>query len=98
MPLQRRIPKRGFTNIFRVEYAIVNLGALQKFPSGTEVGPDQLREGGLLKKRYSMVKLLADGDLAHPLVVRVHKASQSAVQKLEALGGRVEIITETKRN
>jgi large subunit ribosomal protein L15 len=98
MPLQRRIPKRGFTNIFRVEYAIVNLGALQKFPSGAEVGPDQLREAGLLKKRYSMVKLLADGDLAYPLTVRVHKASQAAVQKLEALGGRVEIITEIKRN
>jgi large subunit ribosomal protein L15 len=98
MPLQRRIPKRGFTNIFRVEYAIVNLGALQKFPTGSVVGPDQLREAGLLKKRYSMVKLLADGDLAHPLVVRVHKASRAVVQKLEALGGRVEIITETKRN
>ncbi len=97
MPLQRRIPKRGFTNIFRVEYAIVNLGALQKFPAGSEVGPDQLREAGLLRKRYSMVKLLADGDLAHPLVVRTHKASRAAVQKLEALGGRVEIITETKR-
>lgn len=98
MPLQRRIPKRGFTNIFRVECAIVNLGTLQKFPPGTEVGPEQLREAGLLSKRYATVKLLADGDLAHPLTIRVHKASQAAVQKVEAIGGRVELISEPKRN
>jgi large subunit ribosomal protein L15 len=98
MPLQRRIPKRGFTNIFRTEYGVVNLGSLQRFPSGAEVGPDQLREAGLLNKRYSLVKLLADGDLAHPLTIRVHKASQTAIQKVEASGGRLELISETKRD
>ena len=97
MPLQRRIPKRGFTNIFREEYGIVNVGTLQKFPSGAEVGPDQLREAGLLSKRFKAVKLLADGDLQYPLTLRVHKASQAAIQKVEALGGRVELISETKR-
>lgn len=97
MPLQRRIPKRGFTNIFRVECAVVNLGALQRFSPGAEIGPDQLREAGLLSKRYAVVKLLAEGDLAHPLTIRVHKASQTAVQKVEASGGRVELIPQTKR-
>lgn len=98
MPLQRRIPKRGFTNIFRTECGVVNLSSLQRFPSGTEVGPDQLREAGLLNRRYSVVKLLADGELAHPLTIRVHKASQAAIQKVQASGGRLEIITETKRD
>jgi large subunit ribosomal protein L15 len=97
MPLQRRIPKRGFTNIYRVEYGIINIGSLQKFDSGAEVGPDELREAGLLSKRFATVKLLADGELQHPLTLRVHKASKAAVLKVEASGGRVELITKPKR-
>jgi len=97
MPLQRRIPKRGFTNIFRLEHGVVNVGTLKKFPSGAEVGPEQLREAGLLSGRFKAVKLLADGDLPYAITIRVHKASQAAVQKIEAAGGRVELITKTKR-
>lgn len=97
MPLQRRIPKRGFTNIFRTEHGVVNVGALQKFPPGSEVGPEQLREAGLLSKHFKAVKLLADGDLPHALTVRVHKASQAAVQKVVASGGRVDLIIKAER-
>jgi large subunit ribosomal protein L15 len=98
MPLQRRIPKRGFTNIFKKQYAIVNLGDLERFPSGTEVGPQQLAESGLVKKALDGIKLLADGQLTHPLTVQVHKASAAAVQKIEAAGGKVELISIQKRN
>jgi large subunit ribosomal protein L15 len=97
MPLQRRIPKRGFTNIFRVPCGIINLSALQKFAPGSQVGPDQFREAGLLSKRYALIKLLAEGELQHSLTIHVHKASKAAVQKVEASGGRVEIIPQTKR-
>lgn len=97
MPLQRRIPKRGFTNIYRIPCGVVNLSALQKFDAGSEVGPDQFREAGLLSKRFTLVKLLADGELQAPLTIHVHKASKAAIQKVEAAGGRVAIIPQTKR-
>lgn len=92
MPLQRRIPKRGFTNIFKKEFSIVNLDDLQKLPTGTEVGPLELVSFGLLKKIRYGVKLLANGEISQPLTIRVHKASASAVQKVEAAGGKVEFI------
>lgn len=98
MPLQRRIPKRGFTNIFKIEYAVLNVGDLQKFPSGTQVGPEQLVEAGIIRKSHGAVKLLGDGEIAIGLTVQVHKASGSAVQKIEAAGGRVELIASQKRN
>jgi len=96
MPLQRRTPKRGFTNIFKTCYAVVNLEDLNRFPQGSEVGVDQLRDAGLVKKVRDGVKLLARGDVAHALVVRVHKASAAAVSKLEAVGGRVELLEKGK--
>ena len=96
MPLQRRAPKRGFTNIFKTCYAVVNLEDLNRFPQGSEVGVDQLRDAGLVKKVRDGVKLLARGDVAHALVVRVHKASAAAVSKLEAVGGRVELLEKGK--
>jgi len=92
MPLQRRIPKRGFTNIFRKEFSIINIVDLQRFTSGSEVGPLDLMGIGLLRKIPYGVKLLANGDITQPLTVRVHKASASAVQKIEAAGGKVELI------
>lgn len=97
MPLQRRIPKRGFTNIFKKEYGIVNLGDLERFPAGTEVGVQQLVEAGLVKKSFESIKLLADGEITHPLTIHVHKASASAITKIEAAGGKVELIIIQKR-
>jgi len=93
MPLQRRVPKRGFTNIFKKVYGIVNIGDLQRFADGTEVTPLELLESGLVKKHYDAIKLLAQGEIGYALTVRVHKASAAAISKIEAAGGRVELIT-----
>ncbi|MBW1680575.1 MAG: 50S ribosomal protein L15 [Deltaproteobacteria bacterium] len=92
MPLQRRLPKRGFTNIFRKEYAIVHVGDLSRFEPNSTVDPERLREAGLVRKMKSGVKLLGDGDVTIPVEVRVHRASRTAREKIEAAGGRVEII------
>jgi large subunit ribosomal protein L15 len=99
MPLQRRIPKRGFTNLFKKRYSIVNLNDLEQFEGYSEIGPKELIQTGLLKTKTAGIKLLADGDLTHPLVVRVHKASSTAISKVQAAGGRVELIPlYNKRN
>jgi len=90
--LHRRLPKRGFTNIFRVEYATVNVKDLDRFDANTTVDVEVLREAGLVKKLHGGVKLLGDGEVKKPLVVKVHKASISARQKIEAAGGRVELL------
>lgn len=92
MPLQRRIPKRGFTNIFKKEFSIINLEDLQKFPAGSEIGPLDFIGAGLLRKVRYGVKLLANGDISQPVTVRVHKASASAIKRIEAAGGKVELI------
>lgn len=92
MPLQRRIPKRGFTNIFRKEYSIVNLSDLDIFEKGSTVDIASLINAGLVKKVLDGVKLLADGDIKKPLVIKVHKSSQAAKDKVEAAGGRIEVV------
>ena len=92
MPLQRRVPKRGFTNIFKKRYMVVNVGDLDRFPEGSEVGLQELIEAGLVRKVYDGVKRLADGEITRPLTVKVHKASASAISRIEAAGGRVELI------
>ncbi|MFZ0927021.1 MAG: 50S ribosomal protein L15 [Syntrophobacteraceae bacterium] len=92
MPLQRRIPKRGFTNIFKKEFSIINVDDLRKFPAGSEVGPLDFIGAGLLRKVRYGVKLLANGEISQPVTVRVHKASASAIQRIEAAGGKVELI------
>jgi large subunit ribosomal protein L15 len=91
MPLQRRLPKRGFRPVSRVEYVIVNLGALATFPAGTTVGPDALREHGLVRGKRP-VKCLGDGTLDHALTVQAHAFSQKARERIEAAGGRVEVL------
>lgn len=98
MPLQRRIPKRGFTNIFKKIYGVVNIGSLDRFPEGSEVTVEQLTAAGLVKKNLDGVKLLADGEITHPLTIHVHKASAEAIRKIEAAGGKVELIILQKRN
>jgi large subunit ribosomal protein L15 len=98
MPLQRRIPKRGFTNIFKKRYGIVNVSDLERFAAGSEIGPKEFLQTGLVKNVGEGIKLLADGDLTRPLSVQVHKASVAAISKVEAAGGRVELIPVRKRN
>ena len=93
LPLIRRLPRvRGFTNIFREEYAEVNLGRLNGFPAGTKVTPALLHEAGIVRKRQQRVKVLAGGILTMPLNVAAHKFSRSAREKIEAAGGSVRLI------
>src|SRR5881296_1822309 len=90
MPLQRRVPKRGFTNLFRKEYAVVNLGALNRLEG--EITPERLVKEGLVKKLLAGVKVLGDGELTRPIVVKAHRFSKSALEKIARAGGRAEII------
>lgn len=90
MPLQRRLPKRGFVNIFRKEYTIVHLDRLNAFPSGSEVGVEELLREGIIRKVKDGVKILGDGELKIPLTVSAHKFTKSAVEKIEQAGGKVK--------
>lgn len=92
MPLYRRLPKRGFTNIFGTKYAEINVETLNMFEDGAEVTPEMLKSEGILKKQLDGVKILGNGDLAKKLTVKAHKFSKSAVEKIEAAGGKVEVI------
>ena len=92
MPLHRRVPKRGFTNIWRKEYAEVNLDRLEVFDAGTIVTPELLVERGIVRKLRDGVKILAGGDLTKALTVRAHKFSAKAQEKLAGLGGKAEVI------
>jgi large subunit ribosomal protein L15 len=92
MPLHRRVPKRGFFNLFREEFEVVNLDTLaDTFDSGADVTPDLLRERGLVA-RVGRVKVLARGDLSKALTVRAHKFSGKAAEKIAAAGGKAEIL------
>lgn len=91
MPLTRRIPKYGFTNVFRVEYAIVNLKALASLEAA-EITPEVMVGARLIKRKSQLVKILGDGDVGRPLVVQAHKFSKSAEEKIRAAGGRAEVI------
>ncbi len=90
MPLQRRLPKRGFNNIFRTEYSIVQVSALENFEAGSRVDREALIQAGLIEKRTKLVKILANGELSKALTVAVDKVSQGARAKIEAAGGTVE--------
>jgi len=91
LPLIRRLPrKRGFTNIFRIEYNIVNLDKLNLFEAGSEVTPETLVAAGVVKSLRRPIKILAVGNIAHPLVVRANKFSTAAKAKIEAVGGKTE--------
>ena len=92
MPLQRRLPKRGFTNPFRKEYVIVHVKDLNRFDAGAVVDVDALRAAGLVNKVLDGVKLLADGEVNRPLTVKVDKASRAAADKVTAAGGTLEVI------
>lgn len=91
-PLYRRLPKRGFKNLNRKEYAIVNLTTLNSFEEGTVITPELLLEKGVLKKLEDGLKILGDGELTTKLTVRAHKFSKSANEKITAAGGATEVI------
>jgi large subunit ribosomal protein L15 len=91
LPLTKRLPrKRGFVNIFRTEYNVVNISKLNMFESGSEVTPERLLASGLVKSLQQPIKILADGDISHPLSVKAHRFSPAAKAKIEAAGGSVE--------
>jgi len=92
MPLYRRIPKRGFTNHWRKEYVGVNVEALNAFEDGAEVPPEMMIEAGLAKKVTAGIKILGDGALEKKLTVKAHKFSKAAMEKIEAAGGKAEVI------
>ncbi|MCJ7523428.1 MAG: 50S ribosomal protein L15 [Dehalococcoidia bacterium] len=92
-PLVKRLPAlRGFTNIFKTDYALVNLHRLRIFEEGIEVTPQRLLDAGLVSSLKKPIKVLGDGELQHPLVVRANKFSQTAKKKIEASGGKAEEI------
>jgi large subunit ribosomal protein L15 len=91
MPLYRRIPKRGFTNIWKKEYATLNVEDLNRFEAGAEITPELLRAQRVIKKGLD-VKILGDGALEKNFIVKAHKFSKTAVAKIEAAGGKAEVI------
>ena len=94
MPLHRRVPKRGFHNPFRVEYAVVNLDTLAEvFEAGSSVTPELLRERGLVRKAKSKIKVLGRGDITKKLTVQAHKFSGKAAEKIAAAGGTAEVLS-----
>ena len=92
MPLYRRIPKRGFTNIFRKEWSIMNVSDLNCYEDGTEITPELLAKDGKVKQVKAGVKILGEGNLEKKLTVKANKFSKSAIEKIEAAGGKAEVI------
>jgi len=90
MPLQRRVPKRGFTNIFKKRFALVNLRDLNRFKANSVVDVETLRKAGLVKKVHDGVKILGRGRITIPLTLRVHRVSKGAAEKIVAAQGRIE--------
>jgi len=91
LPLIKRLPrKRGFVNIFRKEYDTINIGELNMFESGSEVTPEKLAAAGVIKSLRRPIKILANGDISHPLIVKANRFSASAKAKIEAAGGKAE--------
>ena len=92
MPLYRRLPKRGFTNIWAKEYSIINVEDLNRFEVGTEVTQELLKQAGMLKQVKDGIKVLGQGNLTVALTVKADKFSKSAVEKIEAAGGKAEVV------
>jgi large subunit ribosomal protein L15 len=96
--LIKRLPKlRGFTNIFRTEYSIVSVGQLNEFKSGSTVTPEELLAAGIVKSLARPIKILADGEIDHPITIKANKFSNSAKAKIEAAGGKVEEVTDAAK-
>ena len=93
MPLHRRLPKRGFTNIFRVEYEVVNLEKLASLKATGEITPEVLRKAGMVSSKKALVKVLGQGELSKAVTVHAHKFSKSAQEKIEKAGGKIAILS-----
>ncbi len=91
MPLQRRLPKRGFRSPFKKRYGLIHVGDLNRFPKDAVVDADLLVQSGLVRKGEA-IKLLSDGELEHPVTVHVNRASKAALEKVQAASGKVEVI------
>ncbi len=91
MPLQRRLPKRGFTNINKIEYTVINIRDLKRFGSNAHVDGNTLKNAGIVKKSMERIKLLGVGEISYPVMIRVNKASKTAIRKIETAGGKVEV-------
>ncbi|HEX8813611.1 MAG TPA: 50S ribosomal protein L15 [Terracidiphilus sp.] len=92
MPLHRRLPKRGFTNIFKTDYEVVNLERLASL-GANEITPELLRETGVIRSKRTLVKVLGQGELSSAITVRAHKFSKSAQEKIEKAGGKIEVLS-----
>ena len=92
MPLYRRIPKRGFTNIWKTEYNILNVDDLNKFDADSVVTPELLKEIGIIKQMKDGIKILGDGAIEKSITVKAHKFSKTAIEKIESQGGKAEVI------
>ena len=93
LPLYRRLPKRGFTNArFKVEYAVINMTDLNRFDNGAVITPELLKETGLVKNQLSGIKVLGNGTLEKKVTIKAHKFSAKAVEQIEKLGGKAEVI------
>jgi large subunit ribosomal protein L15 len=92
MPLQRRLPKRGFTNIFRKRFQVVNLSDLSRLGSADVISPQKMKEAGLIKKAHLPVKILAQGELKTGITVQANVFSRKALEKIQAAGGKAEVI------
>lgn len=92
MPLVRRVPKRGFTNRFREDFAEVKLADLNRFEEGAQVSPEDLRKSGIIKRAGDRVKILGNGEITRSLTVRAHAFTRSAREKIEQAGGKAEVI------
>jgi large subunit ribosomal protein L15 len=92
MPIHRRLPKRGFTNIFKKAIAVVNIRDLARFESGSRVDRSSLTQSRVVKGRHDGIKLLGQGDISYPLTIKVNSVSKLAKEKIEAAGGTIEVI------
>jgi large subunit ribosomal protein L15 len=92
MPLSRRVPKRGFRNVFRKRYAIINVEQLNRFNDGETITPERLIEDGLIKKIMNGLKILSKGEINKKIIVKAHKFSKEAINKIESAGGKAEVI------
>jgi large subunit ribosomal protein L15 len=92
MPLHRRLPKRGFTNIFRIEYEVVNLEKLASLKATGEITPEVLRKAGMVSSKKALVKVLGQGELSKAVTVHAHKFSKSAQEKIEKAGGKIQVL------
>ena len=96
MPLARRLPKRGFVNIFRKTFRVVNVNRLNDLPAGSVVTPESLQLAGLLRKGHDAVKVLGNGEITVALTVQAHRFTKTAAQKIEAAGGKIELLGKSR--